>query len=118
MTADGYQYELIRSGPTIDKQMNILSALEVPLPSTSEEPPHSASLSTHAQALRAIRTIQGVSTYYQDKINQTGKEMEIGDVMKVIATEVERDGIHIESQRNSEAPPYVSFCSYVILSAS
>ncbi|PVG03294.1 hypothetical protein CPB86DRAFT_749524 [Serendipita vermifera] len=100
-----FVYELIRSGPTIDKQMSILSALEVPLPSTSEEPPHSASLSPHAQALRAIRTIQNTSAYYQEKINQAGTGMEIGDVMKVIATEVERDGIHIESRKDSEAPP-------------
>ena len=60
--------------------------------------------SVPAQAVRAIATIQGMSTYYETKINEAGSSMEIGDVMKVIAAEVERDGIRIDSGRSLDVP--------------
>lgn len=98
-----FVYEIVRSKPTIDKQMDCLTSLEAPMPSATEKSRGGAP-SIAAQALHAITTIQGMSTYYETKINEAGSSMEIGDVMKVIAAEVERDGIRIDSSQSLDPP--------------
>ncbi|KAG8830817.1 hypothetical protein FRC17_004184, partial [Serendipita sp. 399] len=85
------------------EELSTLTALEVMIPSPNTQP-RGAALTVQAQAARAITTIQSVIAYYGSKINETGGEMEIGDVMKVIGAEVERDGLHIASPREPEAP--------------
>jgi hypothetical protein len=54
--------------------------------------------------MRAIKTIQGVSKFYEGKINDSNGGRETGDVMKIISAEVEREGIHLDSIREAEAP--------------
>jgi hypothetical protein len=54
--------------------------------------------------MRAIKTIQSISKFYEEKINHSNGRRETGDVMKIISAEVERDGIHLDSIREAEAP--------------
>ncbi|KIM33935.1 hypothetical protein M408DRAFT_325498 [Serendipita vermifera MAFF 305830] len=96
-----FVYETIRSKSTIEKQMDLLASLEVP----TTDKPRGAALSVHAQAVRAIATIEGIARYYEGKISAQGEGFEIGDVMKVIGAEVERDGVRIEASREPDAPP-------------
>ncbi|KAG8797896.1 hypothetical protein FRC16_008424, partial [Serendipita sp. 398] len=98
-----FVYELVRSKDIVDRQLSTLTALEVMIPSPSTQP-RGVPLTIQAQALRAIKTIQGIITYYEGKINEKGTEMEIGDVMNVIATEVERDGLQTAPDREPEGP--------------
>jgi len=69
------------------------------------EKPRGGALSLHGQAIRAIATVEGIATYYGEKIHQRGDGFEIGDVMKIIGAEVEKDGVHIGLMREPEAPP-------------
>jgi hypothetical protein len=81
--------------------MAILTSLEVPM----KDKPRGTALTLHSQAIRAIGTIEGIANYYGEKIRQRGDGFEIGDVMRIIGAEVERDGVHIESPREPEGPP-------------
>lgn len=93
---------MVRSKPVIDKQLDILTALEVPIQSAMADNPRGTTLSIHSQAIRAIKTIQGIATYYETKI---GGGMETGDVMKTIATEIEKEGVHLDAIREAETAP-------------
>jgi hypothetical protein len=77
----------------------------VPIQSAVADNPRGITLSVHSQAMRAIKTIQGIATYYEGKINDSNGGRETGDVMKIISAEVERDGIHLATAvRETEAP--------------
>lgn len=91
----------------MNKQVEVLAALEVPLPDPPAHKPRGSTLSIHEQTARALQTIQATATYYERKINEKGSggDMEAGDVMKGIGVEIERDGVHIEMTREPE--PYV-----------
>lgn len=95
------KYETIRSKATIEKQMDLLTSLEVPM----TDKPRGTALSMHSQAIRAIGTIEGIAKYYGEKIGEQGDGFEIGDVMKLIGAEIERDGVRIEATREPDAPP-------------
>jgi hypothetical protein len=98
------QYEIVRSSSIIEKQTDILIALEVPIQSAVADNPRGTTLSVHSRAMRALKTIQGAATYYEGKINHSNGGRETGDIMKLISAEVERDGVHLDSIRETEAP--------------
>lgn len=85
--------------------MDVLTNLEVALDAEADKA-QAATLPLQAQALRALKTIQATCVYYETKINQgeDGMSSDVTEVMRVVAAEVERDGMRLDPEREPEAP--------------
>jgi hypothetical protein len=103
------QYELLRSQSTLEKQSALLSALEVPMPSKPSALATGRVLTLPEQALRGLLTLQRVTTSFEEKVAAGGSSgLSVEGIMKVIAREVEANGLGGGRGREIEEPVYAS----------
>jgi hypothetical protein len=101
------QYELLRSQSTLKKQGALLIALEVPMPAKLAA--KGKALTLPERALRAILTLQKVTTSFEERVAVGGSSgLSVSGIMKVIAREVEANGLGGARGRELEEPVYVT----------
>jgi len=103
------QYELLRSQSTLKKQSALLTALEVPMPAKPPALAKGRVLTLPERALHAIMTLQKVTISFEEKVAAGGSSgLTVSGVMKVIAKEVEANGLGGGRGREIEEPAYVT----------
>lgn len=108
------QYELLRSQSTLKKQGALLTALEVPMP--AKPAARGKVLTLPERALRALLTLQKIATSFEEKAAAGGSSgLSVSGIMKVIAKEVEANGLGSRRGREIEEPVYVLFPSFVFI---
>jgi len=112
------QYELLRSQSTLKKQGALLTALEVPMP--AKPAAKGKVLTLPERALRALLTLQKVATSFEEKAAAGGSSgLSVSSIMRVIAKEVETNGLGGGRGREIEEPLYVTsrfaFSSFVFI---
>jgi hypothetical protein len=105
---NGLQYELLRSQSTLRKQGALLTALEVPMP--VKPAAKGKVLTLPERALRAHLTLQKVATSFEEKAAAgESSGLSVSGIMRVIAKEVEANGLGGGRGREIEEPLYVMF---------
>ena len=100
------QYELLRSQSTLEKQGTLLTTLEVPMP--PKPATKGKVLTLPERALRALLTLQRIATSFEEKAAAGGSNgLSVTGIMKVIAKEVEVNGLGSRRGREIEEPVYV-----------
>ena len=109
-TQNHVQYELLRSQSTLRKQSALLSALEVPMPAKPAALAKGRVLTIPERAIRALLELQKVITSFEEKVAAGGSSgLSVSSIMKVIAKEIEANGLGGGRGREIEEPVYVSF---------
>ncbi|KJA25899.1 hypothetical protein HYPSUDRAFT_64622 [Hypholoma sublateritium FD-334 SS-4] len=81
-------YELVRSSSVLKKQQQLLKSLELP------HVPSSRSLFGNDPIEDTLSHIILVADFYADKVGKAGVNGNASDVMKIIAAEIEANGVH------------------------
>jgi len=103
------QYELLRSQSTLKKQGALFTALEVPIPTKPAAPANGRVSTLPERAQRALLTLQKVTASFEEKVAVGGSSgLSISGIMKVIANEVETNGLGGGRGREIEEPVYVT----------
>lgn len=101
------QYELLRSQSTLKKQGALLTALEVPIP--AKPAAKGKVLTLPERALRALLTLQKITTSFEEKAAAGGSGgLSVSGIMRLIAKEVEANGLGGGRGREIEEPLYVT----------
>lgn len=99
------QYELLRSQSTLKKQSALLAALEVPIPAKPTALAKGRVFTLPERSIRALLTLQKVTTSFEEKVATGGSSgLSVSGVMKVIAKEVEANGLGVGRGREIEEP--------------
>lgn len=97
------QYELVRAMETLKKQEALLKGLEIPMASRHRRT-SSVAFRTHAQLSRILSTL----TFYEGKIT-AARSSSATSALRVVAKELEKDGLHGGQDQPLEELPYVEF---------
>lgn len=100
------QYELLRSQSTLKKQGSLLTTLEVPMPAKLAALNKGRVLTLPERTLRALLTLQNVTASFEEKV--AAGESSVSGIMRVIAKEVEANGLGGGQGREIEEPVYVA----------
>ncbi|KAI0308151.1 hypothetical protein B0F90DRAFT_1807431 [Multifurca ochricompacta] len=90
-------YELVRSAPALRRLSASLRSLISPriAPIASRENPSE----------RALSHLLSITNFYEEKVG--AKSRSADNAMRIVAKEIERDGIHVTEDSYLEDPPYV-----------
>ena len=113
------QYEILRSQSTLKKQSALLAALEVPMP--AKPAAKGKVLTLPDRALRALLALQKIATSFEEKASAGGSSgLSVSGIMRVIAKEVEANGVGSGRGREIEEPVYVTshFTSHPLYTCS
>lgn len=101
------QYEILRSQSTLKKQGALLAALEVPMP--AKPAAKGKVLTLPDRTLRALLALQKIATSFEEKAAAEGSSgLSVSGIMRVIAKEVEANGLGSGRGREVEEPVYVT----------
>ncbi|KAF5368476.1 hypothetical protein D9758_002263 [Tetrapyrgos nigripes] len=94
-----FVYELVRSTSTLDKQATLLQTLSIP-----HSPRKSSRTTVTENAAALLSSILSTVHFYEQKITDA-RARSANQAMKVLAREIDRDGLHGSKEGHELVPP-------------
>lgn len=91
------QYELVRSAPALQRLIASLRSFV--------SPQSASGLSQENPSEQALSRLLSVTSFYEEKVGL--KSRSVDGAMRIVANEIERDGVHGVGNSHIEDPPYV-----------